>query len=118
MIRTVPHTVVVDHFVVDGKEFATREDAEFYENGMKHFREMLAGRFGAYHVPKDTPLDQVGTWLIRSEGGIDFSSQESPKNLAATHGTLYNALFYACTEVKGFWGYGPGYIETLNVVEV
>lgn len=118
MIRTVPHTQVVERFAVDGREFETREEAEFYDKGLKHFAEMLSGRFGGYHIPKGVTLDTVGTWLIRDEGPVDFGSQGSSKNLAAAHGTLRDAIKFACTEVKGFWGYGPGYIEVLNVVEV
>lgn len=118
MIRTVPRTVVVEKFVAGDREFDTREDAERYEVGLKHFQDMLSGKWNDYHLPKGVALNTVGYWLIKNEGGVDFSSQVPPLAIGACHGTLRNAIKYACTELNGFWGYGPGRIEILNVAEV
>jgi hypothetical protein len=79
-------------------------------------RDFFAGKYH-YSFPEGCEAHTEGYWLITDEGPIDFGSSGRPMPLAYVHGTLLEAAHYAA-KLPRFWGYGPGHIEKIEVVQL
>jgi hypothetical protein len=63
---------------------------------------------------KQHPSDYESIWQVTGETLGPF---EHPRQVAILRGRWADVLNYAAT-LDGFWGYGPGSLEELKVVDV
>jgi len=61
---------------------------------------------------KEFGLPHIGTWRVEAEG-VDGPG----KNYGYFHGSLQDIITMA-VQLPGFWGYGPGYISHVKVIQV
>lgn len=107
----------------DGKEFTSEEEALIHIRKLEDHVKYRKQSFLKNRNQNGRPfynLNELGIWKITNEGPIDFGScggPRGPQTLAYCSGRYEDVLDYALT-LPGFWGYGPGYINKLDVVNV
>lgn len=111
-------------YVVDDKSFDSLAEAEDYVREVEAKREERVVAFWASYsgqrLQKELAAAQVdfGTFVIKDEGQVDFGVYgRSPLVLANVRGQIDDVLRYAIS-LPGFWGYGPGQIELINIIDV
>ncbi len=112
--------VPVEAYVVGGKTYYSIREAEIAAEQIAENRDPILKFSRTYSGKKlleTMSLDDVGTFLIKNEGPVDYGSSGQPALLKVTHGKLRDVILDAF-QTKGFIGYGPGHIELVVVEEV
>lgn len=115
-----PVAVPVTKYEYNGRTYDTAQEAE---RARERHREDLdpilkfSRSYSGKRLLEKMNLEDVGTFLIKDEGPVDFGSSGSARLLKVSHGTLRNVILDAF-QTKGFVGYGPGQIELVEVIEV
>lgn len=103
---------------VNGKYFDTKAEADLEDIRLQNekktkLQKLLDHQVQYMYGPKS--LNDVGFWKIEDEGPVDWNASGGPRQLAIFYGEYIEACRYALT-LKGFWGYGPGRITRLEIV--
>lgn len=117
-IKRVP--VEITKYNFNGKTYDTYVEAERERDRAREQNDPVLRYSRTYSGKKlldMMSLNDVGTFLIKDEGPVDYGSSGHPILLKVVHGTLRNAILDAF-KTKGFVGYGPGHIEPVEVQEV
>ncbi len=108
----------VEKYRYKGVEYDTLEAARAAAlkdmNRKTQFMALKSSHYPVFQFP-----DQPHYFVIKNEGTNVESMTHGgpPRALATVYGTIEQAIDYAMT-LDGFWGYGPGYIEMINIVDL